>query len=300
MRVAIVIPVLNAEGYVPDLFEAFRNQNPSRPNAIILVDSQSTDATVSRAANYENARVIPIDDFSHGRSRNMGAQVSDADIIVFLSQDALPDGESWLSELVKPFEDDRVAAAYSRQIPRDDASPMERFFIQTRFPDGAPLRREKGAKASLCLEDVFFSNVSAAVRRDLLLKYPFDETLIMSEDQQLSRDLIEAGYTVVYQPGSRVIHSHRYRLKDVFQRYFDSVYSLTLIFPKHGLGTSISMGFRYLWTETVYVAQTKPLWLPYYFLYTLAKTSGTIASHFAERMPRWLLRRVSLHAYHWK
>ena len=40
-------------------------------------------------------------------------------------------------------------------------------------------------------------------------------------------------------------------------------------------------------------------WLPYYTLYVAAKASGTIAGHFAEKMPRPLLRKLSLHSYHW-
>ena len=73
---------------------------------------------------------------------------------------------------------------------------------------------------------------------------PFDEDLIMSEDQQFSRDVIAAGHAVVYQPQSVVVHSHNYSLATCFRRYFDSVYSLTLIFPSHGVGTSASMGGR--------------------------------------------------------
>jgi rhamnosyltransferase len=122
----------------------------------------------------------------------------------------------------------------------------------------------------------------------------------MSEDQQLSRDLINAGYAVVYAPDSMVLHSHNYSLKVCFRRYFDSVYSLTVVFPQHGMGTSASMGLRYLFRECAYVARTSPLTLPYYALYTLAKTGGTLAGHFAPHMPRWLLRKLSLHAYHWR
>ena len=140
----------------------------------------------------------------------------------------------------------------------------------------------------------------AVARRELLLKYPFDEKLIMSEDQQFSRDLIRAGWSVVYRPASVVIHSHNYTLKSVFKRYFDSVYSLSQIFPAHGVAMSAGMGLRYVSREIRYIARLFPLYLPYYFFYTGAKTAGTLASHAAGHMPRWMLRRLSLHSYHWK
>ena len=177
---------------------------------------------------------------------------------------------------------------------------MERFFLLTHFPDGEPVRREKGGRQYLGFGDVFFSNVSAAVRRDVLLKYPFDEELIMSEDQQFARDILNAGHATVYQPSSVVIHSHRYTLGQVFRRYFDSVYSLTKIFSGHDFGTSASIGVRYVLRELAYIARNYPCYLLHYMLYNIAKASGTVAAHFADRMPRWMARKCSLHRYYWK
>ena len=149
------------------------------------------------------------------------------------------------------------------------------------------------------LENVFFSNVSAAVRRSILLEFPFDEELIMSEDQQFSRDVINAGYAVAYAADSVVIHSHNYTLKAAFQRYFDSVYSLTTIFPSHGIGTSTAMGADYLRKEMRFVLRNYPRKFPYYLCYNLAKIAATILAHFASYLPKFLLRRLSQHSYHW-
>ena len=297
--VSIVVPVINAAGYLPDLFKAFEGQTLA-PAEIILVDSNSKDRTREIAGSWPKARVIPIPEFSHGKARNMGAREARGEFVVLTTQDALPANPCWLQNLLAPFDDPRVAAAYSRQVPRPNASPMERFFLQTHFPPGDSERRARHPGETLTFARAFFSNVSAAIRRDLLLKYPFDESLIMSEDQQVSRDLMNAGYAVIYAPESIVTHSHNYSLRTCFKRYFDSVYSLTQIFPEHGMGTSASMGLSYLRREAGYVSQNAPLWLPYYALYTAAKTGGTIAGHFADRLPRWLVRRLSLHAYHWR
>jgi rhamnosyltransferase len=298
--VSVVIPVLNAAAFLPNLLKVLFTQEPHPPHEVILVDSHSTDKTREIVLSDSRIRVIPISDFSHGRARNIGAREARSDIVVLLTQDALPAGPDWLAQLLEPLADPAVAAAYSRQIPRPDTAPMERFFLRTHFPAIGPTRREKGDKSSLGLKDVFFSNVSAAIRRDVLLKFPFDEELIMSEDQQFSRDILQAGYAAVYQPSSVVIHSHRYTLKQVFRRYFDSVYSLTKIFAGHDFGTSASMGIRYVLRESAYIARNYPCYLMYYLLYNVAKTSGTIAAHFADRMPRWMARACSLHRYYWK
>lgn len=298
--VSVVIPVLNAAPFLPSLLAALLSQKPAPPLEIILVDSNSTDRTREEAAACPIATVVPIGDFSHGRSRNLGGALASGEIVAFLSQDAQPGDESWLARLVAPFSDPTVAATYSRQIPRADASPMECFFLLSRFPPGEPIRREAGAGEPLSLEKVFFSNVSSAVRRAVLTRHPFDEELIMSEDQQFSRDLIAAGHAVVYQPASVVVHSHRYTLVEAFRRYFDSVYSLRKVFTNHSVETSAALGMRYLLREIGFMVRRHPLWLPYYFLYTATKTAATLTAHIGDHLPGWVLRRISLHRYYWR
>ncbi|MEI6970011.1 MAG: glycosyltransferase [bacterium] len=298
--VSVVIPTLNASRHLPALIQSLHRQKPLAPVEIVLVDSNSTDDTRAVAGQFVGVKVVQVGKFSHGRARNLGVSEAVGDIIVLMTQDAIPAGESWLSELLAPLDDQAVGAVYSRQVPRDDANPMERFFLLHRFPEGQEVRRVCIPGKPLMLEDVFFSNVSSAVRRSLLLKHPFDEQLIMSEDQQFSRDIIRAGWAVVYRPSSKVIHSHNYTLKSVVKRYFDSVYSLSKVFPEHGVATSSSMGARYVYRELGYITRQYPLWIPYWCLYTSAKAIGTLAGHAAEYMPYWILRRVSLHAYHWE
>jgi rhamnosyltransferase len=299
-RVSVVIPVLNAAAYLPALLAALFAQQPAAPHEVILVDSLSTDNTREIGRAHDKVRIVPIPRFSHGAARNLGAREAEGEIVVLLTQDALPRDQAWLAALLRHFADPKIGAVYSRQIPRPDAPPTEKFFLNYHFPADQPRRRIKSADRPLTLPDVFFSNVSAAVRRSLLLQYPFDETLIMSEDQQFARDLIAAGYAIVYEPESAVIHSHRYSLVTAFRRYFDSVYSLTVIFPRHDMKTSAAMGGSYLKKELAFILKNYPRYFPYYCLYTLAKTGGTVAGHFAPHLPRFLLRRLSLHSYHWR
>lgn len=297
--VSIVIPVLNAEKYLPSLLDRLFDQKPHPPLEVILVDSSSTDRTVEIARSFEKTSVIPIERFSHGHARNLGAREARGEFVVFMSQDALPQNDKWLAALVSPFSDKQVAAVYSRQVPRPGAPPTERFFLQYHFPDAPATRRAKRDGEPLSFQKVFFSNVSAAARRSLVLRFPFDEKLIMSEDQQFAFDLISAGYSIVYQPDSVVIHSHHYTLKSAFQRYFDSVYSLTRIFSKHDIGESASIGLRYLAGEARYILRHYPFYFPYYCLYVMAKAGGTLAGHFADRMPLAVRRKLSMHSYHW-
>ncbi len=296
--VSIVIPVLNAAEYLPALLEAIGSQSLPAEE-VILVDSGSGDGTKKIAASRNEVRLLEMDGFTHGKSRNLGASEAKGEVVVFMTQDALPLDSRWLEGLLGPLDDPRNGAAYSRQVPREGATPMEQFFLLTRFPGEGRVQRKGRGAGELTLEDVFFSNVSSAARKAILERFPFDEALIMSEDQKFSKDLIEEGFSVVYAPESVVRHSHAYSLTDVFRRYFDSVHSLDEIFPSHTMGTSAAMGFSYLRKEFRHIASRHPKWLPYYFLYTLSKTMGTVAGHWAPWIPRPVLRRISLHGYHW-
>ncbi|NQU39083.1 MAG: glycosyltransferase [Lentisphaerae bacterium] len=298
--VSVVIPVLNAEAYLPALLLALKRQVPRPPQEIILVDSMSTDRTRELAEVEAGVRVIPIQNFSHGRARNVGVQAASSPIIVLMTQDAVPRDTFWMARLIEPLGHDNVVATFSRQVPRSDARPMEQFYLQTSFPVDGPVRREQGSKQAPSLSDMFFSNVSAAFVRETLLRHPFDETLIMGEDQQFARTVLSAGYATLYQPDSVVIHSHRYPLRSVFRRYVDSVYAIRTIKTDHTVADTASTGVTYLMAEAWFILRRHPLTIPYYALHLCAKVAGVLAGHILERLPTCVTRHLSLHSYHWQ
>jgi len=298
-ELSVIIPTLNAAGYLPKLFNRIFEQSPSPPLEVILIDSNSTDATREIADADKRVKLVTIDNFTHGGARNMGARLATGAIVVYLTQDALPSDNNWLSNLIEPFSNENVAAVCSRQIPYDNSSPMEKFFLAKRFSDKRIERNLKSLE-NIGYEEVLFSDVSCAIRRTALIEHPFDETLIMSEDQQFSRDVIQAGLTVVYEPNSIVTHSHKYTLWQTFKRYFDSIYALRVIFKDQDMKSSAKMGQKYVIEELKYIALKHPFWLPYYFVYTSVKVVATIMAHYVEYLPKWLLQKISMHAYHWK
>ncbi len=302
LRVSIVIPTLNAERYLPGLLESFDAQVPSPPDEIVLVDSASDDRTPELAAAHPNVRVVGItrEEFTHGYSRNLGVQEAAGELIVFLSQDARPTDEHWLAGITKPFEDAGTGAVFCRQIPYPEANPIERTFIEYWFPSQSRLTQGQpsNAKEDLRFLDVFFSNVSSAARRDVLLEHPFHVDIIMSEDQQFARDILHAGHDLVYTADASVWHSHDYTLRQIFQRYFDSAYSLTCIF-NHTMKESAEAGRGYLPHEFKTIVTRYPIWIPYYLLYFLTKGTAVFAGHLAPHMPRRLARALSMHKRFW-
>src|SRR5262249_10701405 len=140
-----------------------------------------------------------------------------------LTQDAIPVGDDWLWRLAANFADERVGAAYCRNLPRSDADPLTRVFSEA-DPGYAAERREVrlpenyaelDAHARRLLYD--FNDVASAVRRSLWERHPFPRTEF-GEDILMSRALLEAGHTVVYDASAVVEHSHDYGPEELGRR----------------------------------------------------------------------------------
>ena len=147
----------------------------------------------------------------------MGARKAEGDYIVFVTQDAEPRNRHWLENLVKPLSNPAIAGSFSRQIARDEAVPMEKFFYHKAYPNKSISIDNRNATSC----DVLFSNASAAVRRGFMLEHPFAEDILMSEDREWALRVIREGFIIHYEASSEVTHSHDTSFKKLFKRYFD-------------------------------------------------------------------------------
>ncbi len=189
---------------------------------VVIIDSSSTDDTVSvaRAAGSTTV-VIPRDRFDHGGTRNQGAACAgDVDVLVFMTQDALPVDDGFLAQLVRPLQEG-AAAAFARQLPYPQASPPEVFARTCNYPAQSQ-RRTREDIPRLGIRGFFFSDVASAVRREVFEAVGrFPERTIMNEDMVLCSRLLAHGHTVVYQAEAQVFHSHDYSIARQFRRAFD-------------------------------------------------------------------------------
>lgn len=219
--ISVIIPTLNAEGLLPDVLRCLIAQS-KQPAELIIVDSSSADATVELANAYGCVTfTVPRQDFDHGGTRNLGAKQAKGDILVFMTQDALPVDTDALANLVAPLSEESIAAIYGRHMPRNDASPIDRFARLFNYP---PEKQIKGRDdlSKLGIKALFFSDVFSAVRkRDFEAVGGFPDEIITGEDMVLASRLIMNGWQVAYVPEAAVWHSHNYSPWRQLQRYFD-------------------------------------------------------------------------------
>ncbi|HEX9998457.1 MAG TPA: glycosyltransferase family 2 protein [Abditibacterium sp.] len=297
--VSIVLPTLNGEAHLRELLPAIQAQRGAGEIEIVAIDSSSRDASVSLLKEF-GARVFSIasSEFGHGKTRNWGVQLARGEIVVFLSQDALPVGQNWLCELVSPLQNHEVGATFARQLPREGATPFEKhlhFYLYG--PRSRKYQWRQGRE--LELRKLFFSNVCSAARREVCLRFPFDQTRIMSEDQFFARDLLTSGLAIVYNARCEVRHSHSYDLGALFRRNFDSGHSL------RDLGNEkwqrrIATALRFWSSAAFYTAGHRHWkWLLFLPLYEATRLVALISGSQAERLPLRWRRALSLHRSFW-
>ncbi len=223
--------------------------------------------------------------------------MTESPLLVFLSQDAVPATADWLDTLLAPLSDPRVGAVYGRQLARD-THLCERFFLEQTYPP-VPVRRIPNPGEASTLRGIFLSNVQSACRKEVWKQCPFDETLVMSEDQQWAKDILSRGYEIVYEPKAAVYHSHRYTLAQVFKRYFDSGASLRYVTGGR-VGMSPREFLSYVLRECRLAArEASILHVPYVLLYEACRMAGFAVGRIEPWLPVGLKVRLSQNWRHW-
>ena len=219
---SIIIRAYNEEDHIGRLLTGILEQSLNDVE-IIVVDSGSTDATTSIAARFP-ARILSISpqEFTFGRSLNIGCQAARGEFLVFASAHVYPRYPDWLERLLEPFQDETIGLTYGMQ--RGDGST--RFSENQQFQRMYPNVSVNPQKHPLC------NNANAAVRRALWEQHPFDETLSGLEDLAWGTWLLAKGYFLAYAAEATVVHVHNESARQVMKRYEREAIALTAIRPE--------------------------------------------------------------------
>lgn len=276
--VSIIILTKNAGNNFRLLLDRIFSQESSYQYEVLMIDSGSSDNTLTIAQEFPVKTIqIRPEEFHHGRTRNLGAQLSSADILVYITQDALPLGSDWLQKLVDNFKEPDVAMVCGRQIAWETSKPPERFFYAHHFPDHR-IKVTPGA-ADYYHDNIFISNVNSAIRKNVWQQFRFSEKVIVAEDKEFAKRLLFAGWTIIYEPGAAVYHAHDLSLGSAFHRA--ARFGIALSQGAGGLPRSknwVIHRLGYLVEEARYIVHNKEWWkwLPYSVAYEASKVAGII------------------------
>ncbi len=259
---SLAIPVLNPARHAAALIQSIRSQT-LQPLEVLILDSESTDGSVGDF-QILGARVIDIPRrlFDHGGTRNIALYESRADIVLFLTQDALPADEVSIEKLISAFADDQtIGAAYGRQLPHQMATLWAAHARAFHYPEMSEVRSLADV-ASRGVKAAFLSNSFAAYRRQLLCDLGgFPTRQIFAEDQYAGAMLLRAGYKLSYVAEAAVHHSHNYGLEEEFSRFFDhGVFHADSPAFKRLVGGAGTEGLRFVRSELEFMrAHSAPL-----------------------------------------
>jgi glycosyltransferase involved in cell wall biosynthesis len=240
--VTVAIPVRNGGPRLAQTLAAVRAQRVDRPVELLVADSGSSDGSPELARGYGAAIIdVPAGEFSHGGTRNLLTRRAGGSHIAFITQDAVPADEHWLTRLLGGFElADDVGLVFGAYRPRPEASPMVRRELEEWFAslsaDGGP-HLDRGLPSPGdpdLVRRLFFTDANGCAARAALERVPFRE-VAYAEDHLLARDMLAAGYAKVYRPDAAVVHSHNYRPFEQFRRSFDEWRSLREV---HGIAAT--------------------------------------------------------------
>ena len=222
--VSIILPTWNGAEDLARLLPALARQSFAGKVELVAIDSSSSDATreLLRAAGAA-LEVIPQAEFRHGPARNRAAARARGRTLVFLSQDAEPRDERFLTELVRPFADPRVAGAYARIVPTPGVDPLTRRSVLA-APEAraVALAHERGSAAAPAadgaLAEARFNNVASAIRASVFRELGFPD-VPFGEDLAWAEAALERGQRIVFAHQAVVFHAHAYTPRQAFERY---------------------------------------------------------------------------------
>jgi rhamnosyltransferase len=296
----VVIPTLNAAEDWSRLTAPLLGSIPA--DRVLILDSSSTDETVNLAtAAGFRLNVIARSEFNHGGTRQLALKLlPDAEILVFLTQDVELE-QNAINCLLEAFVDQVVAAAYGRQLPRLNATPIEAHARFYNYPAQSGVRT-LASREQLGFKAVFISNAFAAYRRDSLIAvggFPCD--VIFGEDTITAARLLLAGWKIAYVADAEVYHSHSYTWMQEFKRYFD----IGVLHAKESwlldeFGGAAGEGGRFVRSELKYLWPSSKSFIPSALIRTALKLVGYRLGRLEKKLsPEWK-RRLSMNSGFWK
>lgn len=305
--VDVIIPVYRPDEKLNRLLVALKTQT-ILPGKIILVHTGEVLAGEPDYSAHDNVvlHIIEPKEFDHGGTRNLGASLSDAEIKVFMTQDAVPTDDQMIERLTEALSDEaaeqriEIAAAYARQLPYEDCRAVERYIREFNYPDKSELR----TKEELIVRGIKTfcnSNVCSAYKKEIFDRLGgFETRTIFNEDLLYGAKAVLNGYGIKYEAEAQVYHSHNLGLSDQFHRNFDNAVSQAEHPDIFKAVSSEKEGMKLLKYCISRMKEDKRLCLvPYFVLNCACRYAGFFLGKRFSKLPRRLIRACSLNKRYW-
>jgi rhamnosyltransferase len=251
-KCSIIIRSFNEEKHIGRLLIGIKKQNIFDSIEVILVDSGSTDRTVEIARSH-NVIVVNIrpEDFSFGRALNVGCQAATGSFLLFASAHVYPLYTDWVEKMIAPFQNQKVALVYGRQLGNEITKYSEHQLFKKWFP----------AASNYEQRIPFCNNANAVIRKELWEEQPYDESLTGLEDLDWATKIQDRGYLIAYEAFAPIVHVHEETPSRIKNRYRREAIALKNIYPneKFTFWSFIRLTNSNIWSDAVHAFQEKRL-----------------------------------------
>ena len=300
--VDIIIPTYRPDESVVYLMKKLLKQTyPIHEIHIIDTETGIFPKELKNLSDKIRISKIKPEQFDHGGTRHEGAMQSHVDIIVYMTQDAMPVNEYLIEELVKAFDNEKIAAAYARQLPNSKCNVIERYTRAFNYPEQSRIKSLEDLEI-LGIKTYFCSDVCAAYRKSVYESLGgFEEKTIFNEDMIMAAKIIQSGGLVKYVAEAKVIHSHNYNCKQQFHRNFDLAVSQVEHPEVFQNIKSESEGMRLVKNTMTYLIKIKKPWLIIkLILQSGFKYMGYCLGRKYSQLPMWLIKKCTMNQRYWE
>ncbi len=296
----VIIPVYHPDGKLLQLLDSLKKQTVV-PLPILILDSGST-GSYREKLNGLDVKVQYIDcrEFNHGGTRQKAMDSCNADIYVYMTQDAILADEYAIENLLQAFCDQKIGCAYGRQLPHHGAGAFARFARSFNYGDKSYVR-ELHDKKKYGIKTAFISNSFAAYRREAMKEIGgFATDLILSEDMYAAAKMLLAGWKVAYRADACVHHSHDYTVWQECSRYFDiGVFQKNEKWIRQIFGKAEGEGIKFIKEEFKYIFKINPLLLFEMIIRDSMKYVGYKLGYLENNLPLAVKKKISMNKRYW-
>lgn len=319
--VDIIIPTYKPDDRFGQLIKRLGQQAVPAKRIIIMNteerfwEAASFDKTFLDTGKLENGSSVEIyhitaEEFDHGGTRALAASMATAEVILFMTQDAVPADRHLTEKILQVWETEkieqetqsgRIGAVYARQIPAKDCCFLEKYTRSFNYGEKNQVKSLEDLP-KLGIKTYFCSNVCAAYKRDIYEKCGgFEKHTIFNEDMIFAARLIQSGYRVAYAADAKVIHSHNYSGIQQFHRNFDLAVSQA-DHPEIFAGVrSENEGVRLVKNSAVYLVKNGRFWLlPQLIWQSGCKFIGYRMGKSYRKLPKTVVMWCTMNKKYWK
>lgn len=302
LTVDVIIPTYKPDKELAELIRKLKSQT-KKPEHILIINTEQRFLKECEELDSPDIQIFHIKkaEFDHGATRDFGVSKSNADFVLFLTQDAMPANNRLIEHLLAAFRTEKTGAAYARQLPKPGCGEIERFTRSFNYPEQSLWKSNKDLE-KYGIKTYFCSNVCACYKRSLYLELGgFEKKTIFNEDMIFCGKLVQAGYEIGYCAGAQVYHSHNYSCMQQFHRNFDLAVSQA-DHPEIFKGLkSESEGMKLVKRTAKHCLNIGKPWL----LFELVLKSGykfigyRMGKNY-RKLPSWLIKACTMNPSYWE